>query len=62
MIGFETSLFRSDFDVRVSVGIIVNNLYLFVFATGCDVNEKEIDFNGCETACKGKGISSFVFG
>ena len=35
---------------------------VFVFATGCDVNEKEIEFNGCETACKGKEISSFVFG
>ena len=34
----------------------------FGFATGCDVNEKEIEFNGCETACKGKWINSFLFG
>ena len=33
----------------------------FGFATGCDVNEKEIEFNGCETACKGKWINSFLF-
>lgn len=35
---------------------------VFFFAAGCDINEKEIDFNDCEAACEGKWIlSSFVF-
>ena len=56
-------VYCSVFDVRVLLGVFsMIFIYCVIFATGCEANEKETEFNGCETACKGKEISTCVFG